>query len=72
MVDLESQCFARQTVALRVNYRRYMTLDAIGWEHAPLLLRVCVRYLANEIVPPKGPDVEALKQQVRQRERVYL
>ena len=41
----------------------YMTLDAIGWEFAPLLLRVCVRYLANEIVPPKGPDVEALRLQ---------
>ncbi len=41
----------------------YMTLDAIGWEFAPVLLRVCVRYLANEIVPPKGPDVEALRLQ---------
>jgi hypothetical protein len=41
----------------------FMTLDAIGWEFAPVLLRVCVRYLANEIVPPKGPDVEALRLQ---------
>ena len=33
----------------------YMTLDAIGWQFAPVLLRVCVRYLANEIVPPVRP-----------------
>lgn len=41
----------------------YRTLDAIGWEFAPVILRVAVRYLANEIVPPKGPDVEALRLQ---------
>ena len=41
----------------------YLTLDSIGWQFAPVLLRVAVRYLANEIVPPKGPDVEALRLQ---------
>ena len=37
----------------------YMTLDAIGWQFAPVLLRVCVRYLANEIVPPVRPNTLA-------------
>ena len=37
----------------------YMTLDAIGWQFAPVLLRVCVRYLANEIVPPVRPNTFA-------------
>ena len=37
----------------------YMTLDAIGWQFAPVLLRVCIRYLANEIVPPVRPNTLA-------------